>query len=114
MTAIKLEKKLFDTEGNYKTYTNDILLDGIQIGRADIIVNEEEELNYIEKIEISENYRNHGYGTYVLKELARLHDSIYLAPDNADAQRLYERLGEEWITNAPDVDQGYGVYIIEK
>lgn len=69
---------------------------------------------YCEAIEVEENHRNNGIGTAFLKALADEHDSIVVAPDNEDAQRLYDRLGYD-ITDKGDwyiVDQGFGVYEI--
>lgn len=69
---------------------------------------------YCEAIEVKEDRRNQGIGTSFLKALADEHDSIVVAPDNEDAQRLYDRLGYD-ITDRGDwyiVDQGFGVYEI--
>lgn len=63
--------------------------------------------------------RGMGIGTTVLTDnLKDDYYSIVLAPDNEDAKRLYQRLGEE-CNRIPGCDhefgyfdQGYGVYVI--
>lgn len=76
---------------------------------------------YVERIDIEPDYRNRGIGTEVLKHL--LFDTfgwscrtVVVAPDNADAKRLYERIGSEVSGDVSrvfgDLDQGYGVYEI--
>ena len=67
----------------------------------------------ISNILIKEEFRNKGIGTAVLKQLISEYYSVTLAPDNEGATRLYERLGfEELTTNAPEIDQGFGVWKI--
>ena len=76
---------------------------------------------YVERIDILPEFRNRGIGTEVLKHT--LYDTfgwqcrtVIVAPDNADAQRLYERIWSEVIQDTArifgDFDQGYGVYEI--
>lgn len=73
----------------------------------------DDEPMYIEQIFIDESYRNKGIGTQVLEFLAKdLWCGVCLAPDTEDSQRLYERLGGVE-TREYDVDQGYGVYILD-
>jgi ribosomal protein S18 acetylase RimI-like enzyme len=64
-------------------------------------------------------YRNQGIGTKVLNTLVKEVGAYYLTPDNADATRLYERLGEKLEEDSKEyndfgfaVDMGFGVYQI--
>lgn len=62
---------------------------------------------------IFEEYRNRGIGTEVLHQFISEYYSVTLAPNNEDALRLYERLGfEEVEVNAPEIEQGFGVWRI--
>lgn len=84
---------------NIKIYDDDQ-----EVGYAELFVSYDEDGDeksaYINSIEIYEQYRNHGFGTAALKEIAAEHGGIYICPDNEDAERLYARIGEE--TSAPD------------
>ena len=113
---MKLQKKLFDELNGYKNYTVDVIVENEKVGRVDIIVPPEEESNevYIEMITINKDQRNKGYGTEALNMLAEEYGFIYMAPDDENNQRLYKRIGEEYTVNTPEVDQGFGVYFIEK
>lgn len=75
----------------------DILLNGKKIGFVEAF----KSLHYIQSIGIDEDYRNNGYGTQVLKWFANTQDCVYICPDNGDAERLYERLGDE-ISQIPE------------
>ena len=103
----------------------DIILDGEKAGYVGTIFSNafdddpkledviDSEPMYVEYIEVDEGYRNKGIGTKVLEFLAKdLWYGVCLAPDTEDSQRLYERLGGEE-TRDYDVDQGYGVYILD-
>ena len=97
-----------------ETYTNVeyvMKLDGEEIGWASVMVSD---TAYVERIDIAEDHRNCGYGTEFLRALSDEYGSVFAAPDNEDAQRLYDRLGYD-VTNKDEwsyVDQGYGVYEI--
>ena len=102
----------------YLTY--DIRFDGQTVGAASVTIGVTEdgkeihENAYCERIDVEEAYRNLGIGTAALKALSSEFGSIFLAPDNEDAQRLYDRIGYE-VTDKGDwyaVDQGFGVYEI--
>lgn len=97
-----------------------IMLDGEQIGYIEMFENLDEdgdtENTLVKSININEEHRNNGYGTAALKQLASEQGDIYICPDNEDAERLYQRIGEE--TDAPENLEGemdeYGaMYIIE-
>ena len=113
MMNIKLKKTIWDTEETWETYKYEILLDGKKVGEAYTIINAEDDgPTYLEDFTINREERNKGVGTQVLKMLAEeAWDGIYMAPTDKNNQRLYERLGEE-MEDAPEVDQGFGVYII--
>lgn len=111
--------KFEDEPCDYHGY--DILLNGKKVGSTEIIDcwNEYNDICYVERIDIDEEYRGMGIGTTVLTDnLKDDYYSIVLAPDNEDAKRLYQRLGEE-CNRIPGCDhefgyfdQGYGVYVI--
>ena len=72
---------------------------------------------YVKSIGIREEYRNRGYGTNVLKQLAEKYGEIYLCPENDQCKHLYDRLGE-LTEKYPDeiqceVDTYGEVYVIE-
>lgn len=97
-------------EDSYKNEMYEYVVDGKTVGSASVMAGE---TAYVERIDIEEEYRNHGYGTAFLRELSDTYGFVYLAPDNADAQRLYERIGREYTGEDADyVDQGFGVYEI--
>lgn len=103
----------------------DIIADGITVGAIAVIdnFNEDNDICYIDRIDVDEEFRGKGIGTVVLTE--SLKDEGYwkiaLAPDNERARKLYERLGEEndqvykgdgeWQDFSYN-DQGYGIYVI--
>lgn len=85
----------------------------VAIGGASVIVYDNGDA-YIERIDVDDGYRNRGYGTAMLKQFAARYGTVYLAPDNDGARRLYARLGDD-VTSRGSwgyVDQGYGVYAI--
>jgi ribosomal protein S18 acetylase RimI-like enzyme len=101
-----------------------ILADGIKVGDMSILDHFDSDYNdicYVERIDIDDDWQNKGIGTEVLTKTIREELDYYyivLAPDNTDAQRLYARIGDE-TTHAGgcdfdfgELDQGYGVYII--
>lgn len=86
---------------------------GVEVGSASVIVYDDGDA-YVERIDVDDGYRNRGYGTAMLKQLAAMYGDVYVAPDNDDARRLYARLGDD-VTGKGSwgyVDQGYGVYAI--
>lgn len=110
------ELKLMNTteEDSYNAYEFAILVDGVKVGAADVMAeDEDDEHAYVERIDIFAEYQNNGFGTDALRQLSDKWFGVEIAPDNEDAQRLYERLGEEssW-EDADYIDQGYGVYRI--
>lgn len=110
MTELK-EIRRTEEEG-YEGIMLNILHDEALVGEASIMVSESGA--YCERIDINEEYRNQGIGTEALKLLSREFGTVTVAPDNEDAQRLYERIGYD-VTDKGDnwsVDQGYGVYEI--
>lgn len=99
-------------EDTYTSIGYVMLLDGQEIGWASVQVDSSSA--YCERIDIDEANRNHGFGTELLRSLSDEFGSIFVAPDNEDAQRLYDRLGYD-VTDKGDwwaVDQGFGVYEI--
>lgn len=82
--------------------------EGVCVGGASISIYDEGTL--IDRIDIYPEYRNKGYGSQALKELAWEY-VCYIAPDNEDAARLYSRLGEETYENGwYGFDCGFGVF----
>ena len=104
MKIVKLEKGIFD-----------IVVDGTIIGGGNI--DQDESGAYLERIDIEEEHQGQGHGTKALYEIAEVYGDYYLAPDNEDAQRLYERVAEPMSQEDYDsfgfaIDQGFGVYEI--
>lgn len=96
-------------EDSYIANLYHIIVDGENIGSVSTM--EDEESIYIERIDVDEAFQNRGYGTAALRIFSEMASTVYLAPDNKDAQRLYERIGCETYS-FPEVDQGFGVYEI--
>ena len=83
--------------------------EGYEEHGADDEVDDDAELEfvYLSSIHLDEAYRNKGYGTKVLKDLAKHYGSFYLIPENARCRHLCERLGEEVpYYKIPEVLQG--------
>lgn len=98
-----------DVDGLFTAY--DIIADGVKVGACSLIQWDDDSA-LIERIDIDEAFRGQGIGTKAIHELASLSDSTYIVPDNADAQRLYNRLGFE-VDAESDwsyKDVGFGVY----
>lgn len=95
-------------EDSYEAINFNIIENGITVGYASVMVDDSSA--YCERIDIDEEYRNRGYGTAALRDLSEKFHGIIVAPDNEDAQRLYERIGYE--TSDDMYDQGFGVYEI--
>lgn len=94
---------------NFDIIANDQVVGCVQLNAE----SEDDEHAYVERIDIDEEFRNNGYGTDALMQLSDKCYGIEIAPDNEDARRLYERIGEESNWDAADyIDQGYGVYRI--
>ena len=89
-----------------------------KIGHGNIILSEsEDDFTYLEAIEILPEYRNQGFGTKALYRLSEIYGEFYFAPDNSDAQRLYDRIAypisdNEYSRFGFAIDQGYGVYVL--
>lgn len=95
-------------EDTYKSESYEYIVDGQTVGSALVMAGS---TAYVERIDIDEPFRNRGYGTEFLQSLSDEYGFIYLAPDNEDAQRLYERIGYEYTgEDAEYLDQGFGVY----
>ena len=95
-------------EDSYEAINFDIIENNFVVGYASVMVDENSA--YCERIDIEEEYRNNGFGTAALYDLSNLFHGIIVAPDNEDAQRLYERIGCG--TSDDMYDQGFGVYEI--
>ncbi len=94
-----------------------IVVNGLEVGEADVLVEDGDDYGYLERLDIDEKYRNNGYGTKALRALAEKFERIIFAPDNEDAKRLYSRIADELKSADYDsfgfaIDQGYGVYEI--
>lgn len=86
-------------------------VDGQEVGEATVIEYEDGSV-LIERIDIEEDFRNAGHGTWFINQLSRKYGDVYLAAENEDCARLYDRLGTD--VTSDDVwgylDQGFGVY----
>ena len=108
----------------YDHHDIEIYANGVKVGTLDYVdqFNDDNDICYIERIDIDEEYRGRGIGTEVLKNTLCSEYGFYsvvVAPDNDDAKRLYERIGTKYIhpMNVDECDfsyndQGYGVYVI--
>lgn len=109
------ERTETETEGTF------ITLEGAHV-RA-VVETVADGIAYLERLDVEDGFRGQGLGTAAIREIAAQYDTLYIAADNADAARLYARLGEEadwakanrlglgeWLDAA---DQGFGVVEIE-
>lgn len=111
MMNIELIKTYENEEDSYTNICFDIQVNGVTVGDCSVLVDETSA--YCERIDINEDQRNQGYGTAALQELSSEYGDIIVAPDNEDAQRLYDRIGYEYSGEDADyIDQGFGVYRI--
>lgn len=111
--AVELAETAKYTLDNDVEYMYRARVRGVEVGSASVIVYDDGDA-YVERIDVDDGYRNRGYGTAMLKQLAAMYGDVYVAPDNDDARRLYARLGDD-VTGKGSwgyVDQGYGVYAI--
>lgn len=105
----------YEDEGTFRTYVAEHV-------RA-IVQELDDGSAYLERIDVDEGFRGQGIGTAAIREILGDFDALYTAPDNADAARLYARIGEQVVGEDIDaaapleclyyLDQGYGVYSIE-
>lgn len=105
MKIIQKEHGLFDIE-----------VGGKVIGGGSMI--EDEDSCYLERIDIDEEHRGQGHGTQALYLLRDIYGTYYLAADNEDAKRLYDRIADEMDSAEYDrwgfaIDQGFGVHVID-
>lgn len=85
-------------------------LGGEPIGWAAIIPGDTSPV-YVERLDVEEAYRGRGVGTKMLKVISAHFGGLIIAADNADADRLYSRLGSAYHGEAADyIDQGFGVW----
>lgn len=120
--TLTLTKSSYFADGEIKDYHHfDILADGEKVGTLSIIdqFNDENDVAYVERIDIDEAFRGQGIGTTVLANcLKETYSAVVTAPDNENAKRLYERIGEEYSgiygveNDFSYEDQGFGVYTI--
>ena len=104
----------------YESYNLSVMLDGKKIGYGYLYLFYDEDgdlsVAYVKDINIDESYRNHGYGTSVLRQLSDKYGGIYICPDNPDAERLYDRLGRQ-VSSPPEeieseLDSWDSIYLI--
>lgn len=106
-------KKLEIVKKEYGLF--DIIVDGQAVGGGSMM--EDDDSCYLERLDIDPEHQGKGYGTQTLYQLSEVYGTYYLAPDNPDAKRLYDRVADEISQADYDswgfaVDQGHGVYIV--
>lgn len=92
-----------------------VTTEGTEVGAMNLTVSNDE--CYIERIDVWDGHRGQGIGTEMLRWVSAQYGLTYTAPDNTDAQRLYDRIGCEMRDDRYQrfgwaIDQGYGVYEI--
>ena len=109
-----------DDKVYYESYIGSIILQGQKIGYVNLglFYDEDDDVSiaYVKDIKIDEAYRNNGYGTFILKELSDKYNGILICPENSDAERLYNRIGER-VSSPPDeleseFDEWGSIYLI--
>lgn len=111
-----LKTTLYDEYDGEITEVVDIVVGNTVVGEATLQYSENDDMVYLSRIDIEPEYQGQGLGTKALEILARGR-TIYFAPDNRKAQRLYKRIAYEfWHQNTDHhgyyVDQGFGVYMM--
>lgn len=105
-------------EDTYYSYTVDIYAGEVLVGTMSCISNTADYddcdgNDYVERIDIDEEHRNHGCGTAALTILANEVSGFDIAPDSEASARLYARLGDVSCSEQSlYIDQGFGVYHI--
>jgi ribosomal protein S18 acetylase RimI-like enzyme len=114
----------FFSDGDVEDYHRYLIMrNDTKVGNVEIIdrFNDDNDICYIDRIDVDDEYQNQGIGTYVLTNLldGLGFRDVVVAPDNSDAERLYRRLGTPLNDNFLDTecdfgynDQGFGVYVI--
>lgn len=110
MTEVEIKKVVTQEDDSYSYEMYAASVDGTEVGCASVMTDEKS--TYVDRIDIYEAHRNHGYGTAFLLALRGVYGSLVIAPDNEDARRLYDRLGDDVSRDYWMVDQGFGVYEI--
>ena len=97
-----------DSDGAWENF--EIMADGEAVGEVTVKTWDDGSA-LIERIDIIDGKRGKGYGSETIRTISDDHDTTYIVPDNADAQRLYDRLGSETSDDVwQSLDQGFGVY----
>ena len=124
ITVVKTKSSYFsDTAEEQDYHEFEIFADDEKVGTIEVVdrFSDDNDTCYVERIDVDEAFRGHGIGTEVLTSTLWNecgYRYVVVAPDNEDAQRLYERIGEEYnfIPGCDQdfgySDQGYGVYVI--
>lgn len=104
-------EKRSEKETDFGTLSHyDIMLDGEKIGTVAVEHYDTDDSDYVEGIYIDEQYRGRGIGTEILTENFM---GAYIAADNEDAARLYDRIcrwtSEDYLGDWESLDQGFGV-----
>lgn len=99
-------------EGTFRTYTAEHV--------CAVVQEMDNGFGYVERIDVDDGFRGQGIGTAAIREIMKDFDGLYFAPDNADAARLYARMGEKIVGEDAEgdcpleclyyLDQGFGVY----
>lgn len=76
------------------------------------------------RIDVDDGFRRRGIGSDAIREIAQDFDRLFVAADNPDAARLYDRLGERVVGDDVDeaapleclyyLDQGFGVWEVRR
>lgn len=117
MTLVE-KKRRADEDILAETVIYTIEVEGEAVGELDVVISQNSDNIYLENLDIDEEHRNQGYGTQAIKLVAGMFWRVYIAPTNEDNARLYARLGEDASGSISDsemeVDQGHGVYVLNR
>lgn len=127
ITLVKTYSTYFaDNTEEYDYHKFNIYADNIVVGSIELVDHLCEDKNnndvcYIERIDIDKEFRRKGIGTKVLTSVLYNecgYKYVVVAPDNYNAKRLYSKIGEEYSfiygceVDFSYNDQGYGIYVI--
>ena len=92
-------------------------IDQTEVANATLYLNFHDDLNFLERIDVAAGYQGQGIGSMILKSLSSEYGEFFLAPDNEDAARLYDRLGFELSESDYSefgfaYDDGFGIFTI--
>ena len=106
--------KSYEIDAGYYMHVYDILADDEEAGSIELVYKEDLDEQYVDYLFVEEDFRGQRIATKALDLLVEIYEFIYFAAEDEYSQSLYEQIAEEYNGENYEVDQGYGVFFIEK